>query len=292
MAVRKNGQELDLTIPQKKAAKKTWPVLEDLDLNDYDVRTFEVHCIRCNGKAYTTAYKIHAENEWKGYEKESVCGDCQVREEMKVNNKWYRKELNERLSSRWWFPPKGLEDATLKGFKQTNTVTSDALYACTQYVKGLVSGEKDKQHNLLLIGTVGAGKSHLSFGMAQYLRSKEIGSVGFTTTGKILALIKETYDRGATRTENEILNDIEKLDCLVIDDLGAEAGNTNEFSWARSKLFEIVNSRAGRPTVYTTNYDDITLPKVVGERVASRLQDNTKYINIFTEDYRKNLQIN
>lgn len=279
---------LDLTIPMKKAAQKAWPELENLELHEFDVKNFYVSCIKCGESAGTTAYKILAENEWKGYEKEVVCSNCQVREYLMGSNEIFKRTLNQKISQRWWHVPKGLEDANLKNYYASDPITKNALHACVNYVKGLESGQSSKKHNLLMMGNPGTGKSHLAFAIAKYLRKQEIGSVGFTTTGKVLSLIKETYKEGASQTENGILNDIANLSFLVLDDLGAEMKSRDEFSWARSMLFEIINSRLGKPTVYTTNYDDKTISEVVGERVASRLQENTKYINIFTDDYRGN----
>lgn len=278
---------------QKKASKNAWPeVLGHLELDEYEIRNFTVRCVRCGGKAITTAYMIKSDGEWKGYEREPICSDCRVIESLEKEGVHFKDFRNNRLTERNWFVPKGLEDATFKNYRTTNTVTKNALYHCVQYVKGFTEGNPSKKHNLMLIGGVGTGKSHLSFAMAKYLRNKNIGSVGFMTTGKLLSLIKETYKKGAVRTENEVISDIEALDFLVLDDLGAEAMDTNEFSWTKKTLFEIINSRLGKPTVYTTNFDDKTLVEVVGERITSRLQDNTKYINIFTEDYRKKFILN
>lgn len=285
-------KSFDFNEMQKRMAKNVWPdVLEHLELDEYEVRNLTVRCVRCEGKATTTAYMVKTENEWKGYEKEPICSDCQVIESLEKEGTYFRITRNNRLTDRNWFVPKGLEDATLKNYKATNTVTKNALYHCVQYVKGFTEGNLSNKHNLMLIGGVGVGKSHLSFAMTKYLKSKDVGSVGFMTTGKLLSLIKETYKSGAARTENEVISDIEALDFLVLDDLGAEAMDTNEFSWTRKTLFEIINSRIGKPTVYTTNFNDKNLVEVVGERIASRLQDNTKYINIFTEDYRKNFKL-
>lgn len=282
---------LDLTIPMKKMAKKIWPELENLELDQYDVKNFEVHCIRCNGIASTTAYRIESEGEWKGYKKEVICSDCGAREELMNQNGSFRRTFNARLTDEYMHVPKGLEDASFKNYNASNAATKNALYACVQYVKGFDYNNLSNNHNLLIMGNPGTGKSHLSLSIAKYLRSKEIGSVGFITTGKLLAIVKDTYQKGASRTENDIFKDIESLDFLVLDDLGAEVGSASEFSWSRTKIFEIVNSRIGKPTVYTTNFNDKNIAEAVGERVSSRLQTNTKFVNLFTEDYRKNLLV-
>jgi DNA replication protein DnaC len=58
-------------------------------------------------------------------------------------------------------------------------------------------------------------------------------------------------------------------------------------------IFELVESRSGKPTIYTSNLTDTDLPKAVGGRVFSRLYDNTKFIDLFIEnyDYRKTRKI-
>ncbi len=107
----------------------------------------------------------------------------------------------------------------------------------------------------------------------------------------LLSKIKATYSKGSSKTEEDIFNDLRKFDLLVLDDLGSEAKSKDEFDWSKNKLFEIVNCRIGKPTIYTSNFNEKHLPTAIGERVYSRLQYNTKFIEIVTDDFRKNYRI-
>ncbi|MGO5012795.1 ATP-binding protein [Niallia sp. Sow4_A1] len=155
-------------------------------------------------------------------------------------------------------------------------------------MKTFLASEQDR-YNLLIQGNPGTGKTHLCVAIARTLKEKGF-IVGFLTTGQLLSKIKSTYNKASIITEENIFKDLKKLDLLILDDLGAEASGGND-DWRKSIIFEIVESRSGKPTIYTSNLTDQDLPMVVGERVFSRLYDNTKFIDLFTEDYRKKLRI-
>ncbi|HET6872602.1 MAG TPA: hypothetical protein VFH42_06385, partial [Sporolactobacillaceae bacterium] len=61
-------------------------------------------------------------------------------------------------------------------------------------------------------------------------------------------------------------------------------------SWTVTEWTRLIELRTGKSTVYTTNLDDFELPKVIGNRAFSRMYDNTLFIDLFTDDYRKRLK--
>jgi DNA replication protein DnaC len=140
------------------------------------------------------------------------------------------------------------------------------------------------------MGNPGTGKTHLATAIARTLK-KQGYLVGHMTKGMLLSKIKATYQKGSSTTEESILNDLKKIELLILDDLGSEARNRDEFDWSKNKLFEIVNLRIGKPTIYTTNFSEQHLPTAIGERVFSRLYNNTKFITLVTDDYRKKFLI-
>ncbi|WP_250637008.1 ATP-binding protein [Lentibacillus amyloliquefaciens] len=73
------------------------------------------------------------------------------------------------------------------------------------------------------------------------------------------------------------------MDLLVLDDIGAE----QQTEWSTSKLFEILDDRSGKATVYTTNLSSDELKERVGERNFSRMMDNTNVIVMNGSDYRR-----
>lgn len=283
-------EQLNLEYLAHKSLKMFVDDLKGLEPEDYESKRTEWICDECSGINYVWKYRIHGETEWKEHESNRYCLKCESDREIIEMIKSNKVQYNNSLMNRYWFITDDLKEVGFKTYVRTNNVTTNAANTCIEYVKQFKKDEPSKRHNLLIMGNPGTGKSHLSVAVARTLR--ECGFlVGFITTGKLLALIKDTYNKESDCTENDIFEDIKKFDLLVLDDLGAEQGNKDEFSWSKAKLFEIVNSRLGKPTIYTTNFNDSNIAEAVGERVASRIYVKTKFIDMFTDDYRKKLKV-
>lgn len=142
--------------------------------------------------------------------------------------------------------------------------------------------------NLLLSGTYGTGKSHLSFSVAKKLIEKGHTAL-FLSAPKLLTKIKETYSNKADFSENDLLNYIATVDLLVLDDLGTEYTNMRNGAdnWTWTKLFEVIDSRSGKHTIYTTNLTGLELEAKVNARNFSRIMDNTEVVKMNGRDYRK-----
>lgn len=280
---------------KRRTLKLYVPELKDRD--DYEIRDVYLDCEVCGkeNSALTTQYRLLGSDVWKNADSDKrKCRDCwdqdqakELLEKLELDNERQKEEIADRLTREYFFIPDDLKDAGFKNYKHVNNVTAQAKKAAVQYYTDFVDG---KRYNLLLMGSTGTGKTHLCTAIARSLKQKGF-LVGFLTTGTLLRKIKATYRRESVDTEEEIINDIKKFELLVLDDLGSEASTKDEFAWSKKTLFEIVNSRIGKPTIYTTNFNEEALPNAVGERVFSRLNNNTKFVDMFTDDYRKNLRI-
>lgn len=273
----------------KDLVKKMIPSLEERD--DFEAEyQYKLPCPMCgDDTASGLYYRMNNTDKWMPAGDTMKCSDCRGREAFKVYQNKSLEELKDsirgRLENDYLHIPENLMDAGFKNYKETNRTTAAAKHKAVCYYKDFINGDR---YNLLIMGSPGTGKSHLSSAIARALN--QIGfSVGFLTTGVLLSMIKETWSDGAIRTEAGIFRDLKRLDFLVLDDLGSEA-HTGKSDWSISKIFEVVESRSGKPTIYTSNFDDLKLPSAIGDRVASRLYDNTKFIDLFTDDYRKTLQ--
>src|SRR5690625_1693087 len=169
-----------------------------------------------------------------------------------------------------------LQQATLTNYEPTNAELAKAKQDITNYIN-----EFDGTKNLLLHGSYGTGKSHLSIAVTKELMEKGFQCL-FLSLPKLLTKIKETYNNKGV-TEDELLDMIQRVDLLVLDDLGAEH-NTD---WVNSKLFEVLDSRAGKATIYTTNLNSKDLRERINERNFSRIMENTQVIRMNGRDYRR-----
>lgn len=261
---------------------------------DFEV-DFKINSLPCSfcsdGLTGGWFYRMDSSEDWKLVgENDMPCDHCKDRmlweEEGKKQQLEHEKSIAERLMSTYFRVPERLMNAGFKNFEDYNESTAVAKQKAMLYIKEFLNPEI-KNYNLLFQGNPGTGKSHLCSAIVRNAKDKGF-IVGYLTTGKVLSMIKETYQQGAAKTEAEVFRDLNKLDLLCLDDLGSEAiGGNNE--WRQAMLFEIIESRSGKPTIYTSNLTEEDLNNAVGSRVFSRLFDNTKFIDLFTDDYRKRL---
>lgn len=104
---------------------------------------------------------------------------------------------------------------------------------------------KEKNHGLLLWGSVGTGKSYMAGCIANALLDKAV-SVHMTNFAKILNDLQAKYDR-----RNEYINYFCGFQLLIIDDLGVERGT----EYGLEQLYNVIDSRyrTGKPFIVTTN---------------------------------------
>lgn len=171
---------------------------------------------------------------------------------------------------------KSLKNATFENYQPTNDDTTKGKQIALEYADNF-NGEG----NLLFSGTYGTGKSHLSVAITKALMAKGKTCV-FISFPKLLTKIKDTYNDDGP-TEDQLMNAMKNVDLLVIDDIGAE----KKTDWTTAKLFEIIDDRAGKATIYTTNLSSKELKDWVGERNFSRVLENTTPIRMNGDDYRR-----
>jgi DNA replication protein DnaC len=120
-------------------------------------------------------------------------------------------------------------------------------------------------------GDVGTGKTSLAMLVSK--AAEEAGrSVAIYPMTRLLAEIKETYDRDTGESYMQFFRRLCAVDVLHLDDLGAE--RTTE--WVLEQLYSIVNERwqDERSIVVTSNIIDLDdLRRQVGTRTVSRLTE-------------------
>ena len=107
---------------------------------------------------------------------------------------------------------------------------------------------------LLLIGSIGVGKTHLAVGIIKELvLSKGIACL-FYDYRELLKQIQNSYNDSVKATELDVLRPVFETEVLVLDELGAV--KPTEWVWDTVSL--ILNTRYNdkRTTIITTNFPD------------------------------------
>ncbi|RJE88598.1 AAA family ATPase [Paenibacillus sp. 1011MAR3C5] len=217
------------------------------------------------------------------YKRGCVCWDNEQAREAKREQRAYQVQ---QMVGKYSTVNPDLEAATFESFMASTPNLHRALTAAREYAD---SFDLSQPMNLLFAGMYGLGKSHLSYSICKELRFKGYIAV-FVSVPKLLTVIKSTYQRNSDFTEAELLDVLSKVDLLALDDIGAERAKREDDgeSWATEKLFEIIDGRSGRHTIYTTNLTSDELPRKVGQRNFSRMMMNTKPVKFEGVDYRIN----
>ena len=134
--------------------------------------------------------------------------------------------------------------------------------------KNYVRDFAKKQDSLLLIGSTGTGKTHISTAIARELIYKGYDVIYDSTQNIISDFEDDRFRSSYGREENKS----EKyIDCrlLIIDDLGTEFSN----QFTLSTLYNLLNTRQnkGLPTIISTNLSPEELAKKYEDRIYSRI---------------------
>jgi len=204
---------------------------------------------------------------------------CECAEEQR------RRRLLERSAV-----PARYRHCTLDGFELWRPATEDpTLFKAKTAVQEFVDLWPQVERGLLLMGSVGTGKTHLAVAALQDLvRGKGVRGRFADFTSLVLE-IQMTFDGAGDR--RQILEPLVRTDLLVLDELGA--GKTTP--WVMDLLYYVVNTRylEGRLSIFTTNFMDTPKPgeESLGDRVSrrirSRLFEMCRKIELRGDDYRK-----
>lgn len=157
--------------------------------------------------------------------------------------------------------------------------------------------------SLLLIGTVGTGKTHLAVAILKRLLGRGIAGRFHDYCG-LLKEIQNCYNPDSQAAELDLLRPAFDTEVIVLDDLGAMRPS----SWALDTVTLLLNTRYNRrkTTILTTNFPDRdaaafgcggrragepvrfqdSLADRVGERVVSRLREMCRFVTMEGADFR------
>lgn len=157
---------------------------------------------------------------------------------------------------------------------------------------------------LLLVGSMGVGKTHLAVGvLKELIASKGIPCL-FYDYRELLKEIQNSYNASVQTTELEVLRPVFDAEVLVLDELGA----AKPTEWVGDTVSLILNTRYNgkRTTIITTNLPDEaestglskeqragrqdTLGDRITERMRSRLHEMCRTVPMQGEDFRKRVK--
>lgn len=200
-----------------------------------------------------------------------------ARESMRLQKQTRFKKLKRRFLDHSLINPDLLE-ATFKNFEAASDSQQQAKDEAAEFIRDF---PEKPARNLSFHGSFGVGKSHLAKGVADEIIKKGYTAI-FIAVPMLLRKIRATYQKDAETTEDQLIELLTNVDLLVLDDIGAERST----EWTTERLFDLVNARQGKATVYTSNYSPDALYNLFGERDYSRMKYRTKQIEIDGTNYR------
>ena len=137
-----------------------------------------------------------------------------------------------------------------------------------------------ERNNLLILGEVGSGKTHLAGAISNVLIDRGI-PVLFGTFSEHLEHIRQEF----SSTERKYLAQMKTIPVLVLDDVARE----KQSDWTRQILFDVINYRYEHmtPTIITANLTMNALSKYFGADVFSRLYETSIAVTTSGGNYRE-----
>ena len=183
----------------------------------------------------------------------------------KTGQKW--------LKSRSVVLDKEMFKMTFENFNEMDEETSINKEMALDMARSLYKGST---RNEMLAGRFGTGKTHLAMAILNQLNSVTDMKLVFVSIDELMRRIKGSFGNPESPyREDVVVKMLSDADVVVIDDLGAEVGSVDRNSEATDynvrTLNAILNGRANKPTVFTTNLTIPELRETYDGRILSRV---------------------
>lgn len=243
-------------------------------------------CEEC-GEDYEI-YDMYLDGEYKSTSND--CFQCRLRKE---DDKIVKEALKKREERKFIayqklsVEPFELQGESFDTYEPKNKTQEAGFNLTMQFLN-----DEIRQTTLFFQGDTGLGKTHLSYSVYKHYKEQNKESALFFDLPSLLSTIRGTYNGSSDLTQDRIMDLISKSGLFVLDDIGAEYVKPDASgyeSWAADILFQIVNSRQGKKSIYTTNFSSEHLSKKYGmmsKRILSRLMSNAKIIKLDGQDHR------
>jgi len=183
--------------------------------------------------------------------------------------------------------PRRYDGFHFSNYKPQNESQTAALMACMDVAMKYPNVDR----GLLLMGSVGVGKTHLAVSILKGLTERGFGCL-FYEFGSLLKEIQDSYNPHTLTSELSVLSPVLTTDILVLDELGA----SKPTDWVRDTMAHVINTRYNdrKVTIFTTNYLDDrrsaveeTLEDRIGTRLRSRLYEMCRTVMVDGRDFRR-----
>ncbi len=153
---------------------------------------------------------------------------------------------------------------------------------CLDYAKNFNLNSK----GLLLMGSTGLGKTHLSLAIANEVINNGY-SVVYVSAPDILSKLEHVHFSYDHTAEQELMQSLIDCDLLILDDLGTEF--VTQFS--STAIYNLFNTRInmGKPIIINTNLLEEELADIYTKRFTSRLTSSCEQLSFIGKDIRARL---
>lgn len=254
------------------------------------------HCVKHGEVEVQRAYRYDEYSRSKYYLFDASCPMCisekESAEQERQIEELQRVEAETRI--RQAKMPSRFNDATFESYVTRSSGQKKNLDVCKRYADNFQQILKDGK-GLLLIGSVGTGKTHLACAIAHQICIKGF-SARYDTLSGIIRNIRSTWtgerktaatpwQRERTITEQDVIEHYCSFDLLIIDEIGVQSGTENE----RNLIFNIIDERYQDrlPTIAISNLTEKELAPLISERSIDRLKEGSGTLVFNWDSYRK-----
>ncbi len=151
---------------------------------------------------------------------------------------------------------------------------TDAQTEILQVARSFVQSGGQTPSGLILIGTLGSGKTHLASAIGNaFLQARR--SVFYTTAFGLVRKLRSTW-HSKTESEEAVFKKFVKTDLVIIDEIGVQAGSPSELAMVTNLIDGRYANR--KPTILIGNLTITELTSTLGERIIDRFKQGGKVL--------------
>ena len=160
-------------------------------------------------------------------------------------------------------------DNSFENYVTDTPEKKNALVKCRELCHSITS--ENNAPNLIMVGGVGTGKTHLANSMVIELTDNNKACARVNMIDMIRRL-KSTWSKESEESEEEVIELFVNADLLIIDEVGIQFNSDTE----KMFIFDIINGRYDEcvPTVIISNLGVEGVKEIIGERCIDRLRED------------------